>query len=109
MVWYGLDRIGSGSGPVEGSCERGNKPSGSIKCCEVLAYLHSWRLLKKGSAPQVSKYFYLQPSKLNDIFNCSNYGVLLLLRNEFMQHFVEMASGGMIYIPSFMTISWASK
>jgi hypothetical protein len=32
MGWYGLDQSGSGGGPVEGSCEHGNKPSGSIKC-----------------------------------------------------------------------------
>jgi hypothetical protein len=36
---------------VEGSCEHGNEPSGSIKCCEVLVKLSDWRLLKKGSAP----------------------------------------------------------
>jgi hypothetical protein len=36
MVWYGLDRSGLGWGPVEDSCEHGNEPSGSIKCCEVL-------------------------------------------------------------------------
>jgi hypothetical protein len=27
------------------------EPSGSIKCWEVLEWLHNWRLLKKGSAP----------------------------------------------------------
>jgi hypothetical protein len=27
------------------------KPSGSIKCWEVLEQLHNWQLLKKGSAP----------------------------------------------------------
>jgi hypothetical protein len=32
MGWYGLDRSGPGSRPVEGSC----KTSGSIKCWEVL-------------------------------------------------------------------------
>jgi hypothetical protein len=47
----GLDWCGSGSGPVEGSCEHGNEPTGSIKGWEVLAWLHNWRLLKKGSAP----------------------------------------------------------
>jgi hypothetical protein len=31
--------------------EHGNEPSGSIKCWEVLEWLHNWRLLKKGSAP----------------------------------------------------------
>jgi hypothetical protein len=29
----------------------GNETSGSIKCWEVLEYLHDWRLLKKGSVP----------------------------------------------------------
>jgi hypothetical protein len=36
MEWYGLDRSGSGLGPVEGSCEHGNEASGSIKCWENL-------------------------------------------------------------------------
>jgi hypothetical protein len=36
---------------VEGSCEHGNKPAGSLKCWEVLEWLHNWQLLKKGSAP----------------------------------------------------------
>jgi hypothetical protein len=36
MGWYGLDRAGLGYGPVEGSCEHGNEPLGSIKCWEVL-------------------------------------------------------------------------
>jgi hypothetical protein len=27
---------GSGQGPMEGSFEHGNEPSGSIKCCEIL-------------------------------------------------------------------------
>jgi hypothetical protein len=31
MGWYGLDSSGSGYGPVVGSCEHGNGPSGSIK------------------------------------------------------------------------------
>jgi hypothetical protein len=45
MEWSGLD------GLVEGSCEHGIEPSGSIKCWEVLDGLHNWRLFKKGSAP----------------------------------------------------------
>jgi hypothetical protein len=36
---------------VEGSGERGNEPSVSIKRWEVLELLHNWQLLKKGSAP----------------------------------------------------------
>jgi hypothetical protein len=36
---------------VEGPCKHGNKPSGSIKCWEILEWLRNWRLLKKGSAP----------------------------------------------------------
>jgi hypothetical protein len=51
MGWYGLDRSDSGYGPVEGSCERDNKPSGSIKRWEVLEWLHNWQLVKKGSTP----------------------------------------------------------
>jgi hypothetical protein len=34
-VWgHGLDRSGSEYGPVVGSCECGNEPSGSLKCGE---------------------------------------------------------------------------
>jgi hypothetical protein len=55
MGWYGLNRCGSGWGEVEGSCEGGNEPSGSIKRWEVLEWLHNLLLLKKGSAPKVSK------------------------------------------------------
>jgi hypothetical protein len=51
MVWYGLDRSGSELGPVEGSYEHGNEPSGSLKCWEYIEKLHNWWLLKKGSAP----------------------------------------------------------
>jgi hypothetical protein len=40
---------------VKGPCEHGNEPPGSIKCWEVLELLHNWQLLKKGSAPCVSK------------------------------------------------------
>jgi hypothetical protein len=36
MGRYGLDLSGSGQGPVEGSCEHGSKPSGSIIWWEVL-------------------------------------------------------------------------
>jgi hypothetical protein len=28
-----------------------NEPSGSIKCCEIIEWLHNCRLLKEGSAP----------------------------------------------------------
>jgi hypothetical protein len=51
MGWWGLDRSCSGYGPLEGSCERGNEPSGSIKPWEVLEWLHNRQLLKKDSAP----------------------------------------------------------
>jgi hypothetical protein len=36
---------------MEGSYEHGNELSGSMKCWEVLEWLHNWQLLKKGSAP----------------------------------------------------------
>jgi hypothetical protein len=48
MGWYGFDWCGSGYEPVEGSCEHGNESSSSIKCWEVLEWLHNWQLLKKG-------------------------------------------------------------
>jgi hypothetical protein len=49
MVWTGS--IWLRIGPVKGSCEHGNEPSGSIIRWEVLEWLHNWRLFKKGSAP----------------------------------------------------------
>jgi hypothetical protein len=45
---YGLDWSGAGLGPVEGTCEHGNEPSGSIKCWEILEWLNSWQLAQKG-------------------------------------------------------------
>jgi hypothetical protein len=51
MGWYGLDPSESGLGAMEGFCEHGNEPSGSITFWEVLEWLHNWQLLKKGSAP----------------------------------------------------------
>jgi hypothetical protein len=45
---------------VEGYCEHGDEPSGSLKCWEVPEWLHNWQLLSKGSAPKVSKlYIYI--------------------------------------------------
>jgi hypothetical protein len=35
MGWYGLDRTVSGYGSVEGSCEHGAEPSGSLKLLEI--------------------------------------------------------------------------
>jgi hypothetical protein len=34
--WGGMDQSGSGEGPVEGSCEHGDEPTGSLKCWEVI-------------------------------------------------------------------------
>jgi hypothetical protein len=42
---------------VEGSCEHGNEPSDSIKCWEILEWLHNWHLLKKGSSPWIMFFF----------------------------------------------------
>jgi hypothetical protein len=52
MTWYGLNRSGSEQRPVEGPCEHGNEPSGSIKCWDLFEWLNNWLLLKKGSAPR---------------------------------------------------------
>jgi hypothetical protein len=51
MGWYGLDRLGSEWGPVDGSSDHGNELSSFVKCWEVLEWLHNWSLLEKGSAP----------------------------------------------------------
>jgi hypothetical protein len=42
----GLDSSDSEYGPVAGTCEHGNKPSGSIKDGEFLDYLIDYQLLK---------------------------------------------------------------
>jgi hypothetical protein len=36
MEWYGMERSGSGYGPVKGSCEHGDEPLGYIKCWKIL-------------------------------------------------------------------------
>jgi hypothetical protein len=46
---------------VEGSCEHGNEPSGSMKW-EILELLRNWRLLKKGSAPWSYLVSYVVPT-----------------------------------------------
>jgi hypothetical protein len=52
--WDGVDWIDMAQdmAQVESSCEHGIEPSCSMKCWEVLEWL-----LKKGSAPYVSKYY----------------------------------------------------
>jgi hypothetical protein len=49
--WDGMDWIDLAQDRDQGSCERGNEASDSIKRWEVLEWLHNWQLLKKGSAP----------------------------------------------------------
>jgi hypothetical protein len=49
--WDGVDWIDMAQDRDQWS-EHSIKPSSSIKCCEVLEWLHNWRLLKKGSAPE---------------------------------------------------------
>jgi hypothetical protein len=54
IAWNGVDWIDMTQDReqwMEGSCEHGIEPSGSIKCWGVLEGLHNWQLLKKGSAP----------------------------------------------------------
>jgi hypothetical protein len=47
--WDGRDWIDLAE-DREGLCECGDESPGSIKCWEVLEWLHNWRLLEKGSA-----------------------------------------------------------
>jgi hypothetical protein len=51
--WDGMDWIDLAldRDQRKGSCQHGNEPLGSIKCWEVLEWLHNGQLLKKGSAP----------------------------------------------------------
>jgi hypothetical protein len=35
-IYDGMDRSASGQGQLESFCEHGNKPSGTIKCWEIL-------------------------------------------------------------------------
>jgi hypothetical protein len=42
---------------VEGSCEHGNEPSGSIKRWEFIEWLHNWQLLKEDSASGISECY----------------------------------------------------
>jgi hypothetical protein len=65
MVLIGL--LGSGLGPVEGSCEHCNESSSSIKCWQVPEWLSNWRLLKD-SVPWSRCVFMvlnIHPSMLN--------------------------------------------
>ena len=50
MCGYGLDRAGKRQGQVAGSCEKGDEPSGSIKCGEIRDQLKTDWLFKKDSA-----------------------------------------------------------
>ena len=51
-MWiYRLDWAGPGQRHVADTCERGNEPSGSMKCWGFLDQLQTSQLLKKGSAP----------------------------------------------------------
>jgi hypothetical protein len=51
MGLYGLDLSGSGERQVEGSCEHGTEPSGSIKYWQILEQLSDWWLLNNDSTP----------------------------------------------------------
>jgi hypothetical protein len=48
----GLDWSGSGWVQVESCCERGNEPSGSIKCRETTEWLHNLWPVERYSGPQ---------------------------------------------------------
>jgi hypothetical protein len=78
---------------VEGSWERGNEPSVSIKRWEVLEWLRNWQLLKKGSAPSVSE-------RVNETSHCLIFPMLfsLSLQSKYSpQHFVLKHSECMLF------------
>jgi hypothetical protein len=51
--WDGTDWIDltQGRDQWKALVNTGDEPSGSIKCWEVLEWLHNWQLLKKDPAP----------------------------------------------------------
>jgi hypothetical protein len=51
IEWDGVDWIDLAQGPVKGSSQDGDEQLGSLKCWEVLEWLHNWQVLRKGSAP----------------------------------------------------------
>lgn len=53
VAWSGLVSYGSGSGHVEGSCKRGNDPSGSTKRGEFPDYMRTRKLIMTDSAAVV--------------------------------------------------------
>jgi hypothetical protein len=67
LVWIGLIclRIGTSGGLLW----KGNKPPGSIKCWEVLEWLHNLQLLKKSSAPWVSVWT-INPNPVSSHLTC---------------------------------------
>ena len=81
MWGYGLDRSGSRYGKEAVTCECGNKSSVSIKCEEILDYLKTDYILKKGSGP-CRKYLRKSVGNLKSIsfFQRTNVIKLLLLR-----------------------------
>jgi hypothetical protein len=51
MGWHGLDWSELRKEQVDGSCECGNEASGSLKCWEVLEWLHNWWPFEQYSVP----------------------------------------------------------
>jgi hypothetical protein len=41
MVWTGSNWLRIGTSPVEGSCEHGDEPSGSLKLLGIPEWLHN--------------------------------------------------------------------
>jgi hypothetical protein len=54
---------------VESCCERGNEPSGSIKCWETTEWLHNLWPLERYSVPQ--SYFFVSSSLMTETL-CSS-------------------------------------
>jgi hypothetical protein len=53
MVECGLDSFGKGQGPVAGSCEHVNEPSGYVKCEEFLAELSDYSFTRMAVTERV--------------------------------------------------------
>jgi hypothetical protein len=49
-----VNQINWAQEPAMGSCEHGNEPSVSIKCCGFLGYLSNYWLLRKDSLCEIA-------------------------------------------------------
>jgi hypothetical protein len=70
MPWWQGTHLGAGCGQVEGSCEHAKESYGTIKCREILEWLHNWKLFKNSSSPF---YTYSPVSPLHHFLHLTSF------------------------------------